>query len=324
MADAGDVRRMQRIIARVEKAGVVVRPLNGWEGVGATFAEVPVGLVDHHDASSRKSGEWGALGVIANGRPGVPKPLSQFQVARCLDDIPKLAVIAAGRANHAGRGGPLQVGGIYVPASYGNAMLYGVEKANDGLGEPMTPAAHYATDVLFYAVLAECRGEGWNRITQHKIWAAGRKSDPLYDVNWRRTRVSTFAAQAEAGDTKPVIPIPPVVPKPPSRYSEVSKATQRAVHVPVVDGLWGVQTETSVNLVRFAINGAYPLGVGETQRVCGLEGADKDGIWGPNSARALTATIKALQVAWGAGADGAWGPNTEAAWQRARAACLIT
>jgi hypothetical protein len=43
-----------------------------------------------------------------------------------------------------------------VPTNDGNAWLYGAEKANNGLGEPMTDAANYATDALFRAVLERC------------------------------------------------------------------------------------------------------------------------------------------------------------------------
>jgi hypothetical protein len=307
---------MRRIIARIEKAGVVVRPISGWEHRGATFAYVPVGIIDHHDASSRKSGEWGALGAVTTGFGTLPGPLSQFVTARCLDDIPKIAIVAAGRANHAGRGGPRTMGGLGVGSNAGNGILYGNEKANDGRGEPHTAAAHYAADAVFAAVLAECRGAGVDRLIGHKEWAtpSGRKGDPEYSMDWRRTRVGAFAPVE-----KPVTPIPPAVPKEPSRYSKVSEATQRAVHTPV-DGFWGVATDTGVNVVRHAINGGFPLGVGEAQRVVG---AKIDGAWGPNSRGALAATIKALQIAWGTGADGVWGRNTEAAWQRARAACFI-
>lgn len=155
MADAGDVNRMRRIIARARARDVLVREMPGWETRGATWARVPVGIIDHHDASTVKSGEWGALGIIVTGRVDVPGPLSQFQVARCLDNVPKFAVVAAGRANHAGVGGPLRFGPDTVPANSGNSWVYGAEKSNDGVGEVHTPAMNYATDVLFWAVLEE-------------------------------------------------------------------------------------------------------------------------------------------------------------------------
>ncbi len=158
MADDGDRRRLRAIIDRCRRDyDLDVVELPGCMERGATWARVPVGLVDHHDASSRKSGEWGALGVIRDGRAGVPGPLSQFQGARCLDGRPKVAAVAAGRANHAGLGGPYRFpDGLVVPKDSGNAWLYGVEWANDGLGEPYTVAAHYAHDALFRTVLEVC------------------------------------------------------------------------------------------------------------------------------------------------------------------------
>ena len=151
MATAADARRMQAVIDRVRRYGVTVREMPGWQTRGRDFARTPVGIVDHHDASTRKSGEWGALGYILSGSPIAP--LSQFQVARALDGVPKVAVVAAGICNHAGKGGPTRFGPTTVPVDAGNAWLYGAEKANDGLSEPYTAAAHYATDALFRAVL---------------------------------------------------------------------------------------------------------------------------------------------------------------------------
>lgn len=192
MADAGDARRMQAIIDRLRGTyGVEVREIAGWQSRGATWARVPTGIIDHHDASSRKSGEWGALGIIRDGRPGIPGPLSQFQIARCLDGKPRLAVVAAGRANHAGTGGP-RVG---VPANAGNSYLYGAEAANDGVGEPYTLAAHYAHDALFRAVADVC-GFPVGNVIGHREWTS-RKSDPVYDMGWRRAGVAGITAKSE-------------------------------------------------------------------------------------------------------------------------------
>lgn len=157
MADDGDRRRMQAIIDRCRRDyQIEVLELSGWQTLGLTWARVPVGVVDHHDASSIKSGEWGSLGVIRVGRDDIPGPLSQFQIGRCLDDRPRLAVVACGRANHAGTGGPITLAGLTIPRDAGNAWLYGAESANDGVSEPYTWAAHFAHDGLFRAVLEVC------------------------------------------------------------------------------------------------------------------------------------------------------------------------
>ena len=148
MADAGDVARMTAWIALMRSWDVVVREMPGWQSRGLTWSRVPGAFLEHHDASSIKSGEWGALGLILDGTPrGIPGPLSQLQFARCLDDVPKVAVVAAGRASHAGRGGPYGFpDGLVVPLDSMNSYGWGAEVANNGLGEPYRSALHYAIE----------------------------------------------------------------------------------------------------------------------------------------------------------------------------------
>lgn len=151
-ATSADVRRMRAIVARIRKTDVRLRLVDGWESRGRPLLFAPRAVLDHHDASTIKSGEWGSLGVITRGRDGIPGPLAQFQVARSLV-VPQVAIVAAGRANHGGTGGPLKVGGITIPKDSANAYAYGVEKANNGIDEAGTEAHHYAADVLFAAIL---------------------------------------------------------------------------------------------------------------------------------------------------------------------------
>lgn len=146
-ATTADVRRMEGIAARLRRYGVGIRYIDGWQDRGRPMTFAPRGILDHHDASSDKSGTWGSLGIIVTGRDIIPGPLSQFQIARHTD--PLLAIIAAGRANHAGTGGPWNG----IPQDSGNRYLYGAEKANNGLGEPYSAGALYAAECLFAAVL---------------------------------------------------------------------------------------------------------------------------------------------------------------------------
>lgn len=202
MADARDVARMAAIIDRCRRSyGVEVLEVPGWQVRGATWARVPVGIVDHHDASTRKSGEWGALGVVVKGRPDVPPPLSQFQVARCLDGRPRLAVVAAGRANHAGKGGPMWA----IPRDGANGWVLGAECANDGTAEPYTPAAHHAHDALFRAAADVC-GFPLSHVVGHREWAPGRKTDPRYDMAWRRACVAAVTPRGDPAPTPPPAP----------------------------------------------------------------------------------------------------------------------
>lgn len=207
MADQGDADRLREIVRRLRSDhGVEVLEVTGCYSRGLTWTRTPGGIVDHHDASSRKAGEWGALGIIRDGRTGIPGPLSQFQIARCLDGRPRLAAVAAGRANHAGVGGPMGA----IPTNSGNSWLYGAECANDGLGEPYTAAAHHAHDALFRVVADVC-GFPVARIVGHKEWAPGRKSDPVYSMSWRRARVA---------DLRPAAPAPAPAPVTPTRKAE--------------------------------------------------------------------------------------------------------
>lgn len=190
MPDAGDRARAARIIARVRSYGVQVREIPGHENRGGTFVVVPNTVFDHHDASSRKSGEWGALGLITDGTArGIPGPLSNAQVARCLDGIPKIAWVADGTCSHAGLGGPTPARGL--PLNNANSRAYGVEKANDGVGEPYTAAANYATNALFHAMAVECGVIPESMPFGHKEWTT-RKSDPTYSMPDRRRQVGAF------------------------------------------------------------------------------------------------------------------------------------
>jgi hypothetical protein len=158
VADAGDRRRMAAIGQRIESFGVVVRWMPGWETRGLTWARVPVSITEHHDASSIKSGEWGAIGLILDGSArGIPGMLAQFQHGRALDNVPKVAIIGCGRASHAGRGGPYRFpDGLLVPADAMNSWGYGQEVANNGVGEPYRDALHYSIDATSRAVLEVC------------------------------------------------------------------------------------------------------------------------------------------------------------------------
>lgn len=192
MTDQGDINRMRRIGQRIESYGVEVHWMPGWEERGGTWARVPVGVIDHHDAASLMTGEWGVLGYIVSAQ------LAQFQVGRCLDGKPRVAICAAGRQGHAGKGGWTFPGGPRIPTNDGNQWLYGVEKANNGLGESYTDAAIYAADATFHAILTEC-GVPLDRVVGHKEYGntppggwAGRKTDPQYSMEWRRNRVVNF------------------------------------------------------------------------------------------------------------------------------------
>jgi LysM repeat protein len=100
-------------------------------------------------------------------------------------------VIAAGRANHAGKGGPFR----NIPRDSGNAFLVGVEVENNGVGEQWSPQLLQTLDVVFATLLIGLQRQSvW--LIGHKEWAPGRKIDPartdagLPTMDRMRARVS--------------------------------------------------------------------------------------------------------------------------------------
>lgn len=189
MPDAGDVARMKRIAARIQARGVRVKWVAGWDKRGGTFPVVPNASFIHHDASNSRSGTWGALGIITNGRGGerpVPGPLSQFQGAR--GNISEVAIVAAGIANHAGTGGPLKG----LPQNNANRETYGMEVANNGVGEKYSSATLYTIQVVQASIAEECKFSEYY-VIGHKEWS-NRKIDPTYSMNWMRDLIAKVMA----------------------------------------------------------------------------------------------------------------------------------
>jgi len=199
-----NIQQMQELVVGMRRDGVLINFQNGWSSRDAGGLFGPwVGGVIHHDASTIKAGTWGALGIIIAGRRGsnpVPGPLAQLQIAR--GDRPMATVVTAGRANHAGRGGPYGI----VPIHSGNRWLVGAEVANDGIDEPYSSATLHVIESFGYHAARLSEPEtSVSYVIGHNEWAAyptahldsatskatGRKSDPRYNMNWMRRLVST-------------------------------------------------------------------------------------------------------------------------------------
>jgi len=129
------------------------------------------------------------------GRPGINGPLCHILVAR--DGA--VYLVAAGRANHAGKGGPWQG----IPQDSGNAYLIGVEVENDGVGEPWSSELLQACDVVFATLLLGLRRKSdW--LCGHKEWAPDRKIDPArIDMTKYRGRVSAEMRTLAGGFSPP-------------------------------------------------------------------------------------------------------------------------
>lgn len=137
-ATATDVKRMKAIAVELTKQHITPVFFTNWDTMGVNLPFDPWGEVLHWDASSLLAGEWGSLATIRAGDPSrsIPGPLAQTQIPRCLDRKPKVGITAAGRANHAGKGGPYRLGdGRFLSLDNANAHMIGTESAWAGPGE---------------------------------------------------------------------------------------------------------------------------------------------------------------------------------------------
>lgn len=160
--------RIEDIVRLLRSWGFRVKFESGWRTRGSSYFD-PKGFVDHHDVSPN-SLNWGAYWTVVNGRSDLPGPLANFVLAR----DGQIAVIAAGRANHAGRGG--------WKGLSGNSSVWGCEAAHTGSSrDPWPEAQLVAYRALNLAAEIVTR---YDRIMTcgHKEWAPTRKTDPVLAV----------------------------------------------------------------------------------------------------------------------------------------------
>jgi hypothetical protein len=245
-ASAANVALKRRQLARMRAAGLRVVEVDGWQDRGRPQRYDPQGVVEHHDASSTRSGNAGALPIIVNGRPGIPGPLSQWQVGR--DGTWYL--VAAGRANHAGAGGPI----LGIPKDSGNRYLEGVEVANNGVDEPYSPQLHRSLDIGLACLLAEIRRSTTDRIVEwllgHKTWSPRRKTDPRHGLSWRQSRVRSVLR----GWTSPPPPPPPA---PAPEETDMARRVKKKND----PQQWLIAPGVAKPLSQAAVNGYVKLGI---------------------------------------------------------------
>lgn len=178
--------------------GVTVVEVPGWKTRGKPSFN-PRGVVVHHDGFPATVRTSVALGVIVNGRPDVPGPLSQVWLDDDNEDTPNAGdpvayIVAAGRANHAGTGG--------WKGLSGNSSVFGIEARHTG--GPNEPWSDAMMDAYVGVAAALCRagGFGAETVCGHKEWAPRRKVDPTFDMAVFRRRVAARL------DRTPSLPTP--------------------------------------------------------------------------------------------------------------------
>lgn len=125
----------------------------------------PEASTDHHTVGSPR-GDLPSGGVLANGRTGIPGPLTHVGQSRSN----KAHCIASGRANHAGKGSWKGI--------TGNSRTCGLERENVGTkAEPWTLQQHFVSARIHAAFALVGGFDGGKYAHLHKEWAPDRKID---------------------------------------------------------------------------------------------------------------------------------------------------
>lgn len=179
-------------------AGLKVVEVDGWRGRGRPGSFAPVGVLCHHTATRKTASDAAVVRLLRVGRSDLPGPLCQIGLSR----NGTVYLIAAGRANHAGRA---KASGT-VAAGDGNTLYIGIEAFNDGVGEPWPEIQKDAYARLCAVLSVEVTGNSSQTVRGHKETSVTGKVDPRFDMGKFRADV---AAEMKALITPPPPP-PPV------------------------------------------------------------------------------------------------------------------
>lgn len=153
---------------RLRDAGLQVKECSGWQTrgnrAGPNFN--PRGIVVHHTAGAGpSSGVAPSLGIILNGRQGLPGPLANIY----MDYNGIIYCIAAGAANHAGR----PDGGSWKGMT-GNSTAWGFEIEHPGTYDLEPERAELAARAVAAMIVGTCDE---TMVPYHREWAPSRKID---------------------------------------------------------------------------------------------------------------------------------------------------
>lgn len=201
----------------LRSAGLHVEEIEGWENRGrpaSTGGFAPVGVLCHHTATTKATSDTNVIRLLVNGRSDLPGPLCHLGLSR----EGTVYVIAAGRANHAGKA---KSSGT-VSGGDGNRLYIGIEAFNDGRGEKW-PAAQYDAYVTLAATLCrEVTHNSAQTVRGHKETSVTGKIDPTFDMAAFRRRVD---AELKPAARKRVLPPPRIDAA--RRIDKAAKGTKR-------------------------------------------------------------------------------------------------
>jgi hypothetical protein len=168
-------------------AGCRVVEEDGWKTRGRDGSFAPKAIMMHHDASPAGETSNG-VDVIRDGRPGLGGPLSQLWLA--YDGT--WHVVAAGRANHAGEGGPWGV----IAHDQGNRDGIGIETdhtTDEKWSDPQRSEGLRGVHALCQHMGIDTPAEIDRAVTAHKEYAPDRKVDPdPMDMDNARHQLATY------------------------------------------------------------------------------------------------------------------------------------
>lgn len=251
----------------LKAAGLKVAQVDGWQDRGRGDIGRILGVLCHHTAGPKK-GNMPSLDTLIKGRSDLPGPLAQLGLGR--DGT--YYIIAAGKANHAGKG-------AWKGVVNGNTHLIGIEAENTGLPDD-SPWPKVQIDAYSRGVAAILKhiGQPVDFCAGHKEYAqpAGRKSDPDFDMTTFRTSVAAVMNGTAPAPVLVPAAEPPAQPGGPAGRPTLRRgstgALVREVQTKVgggLDGNFGASTEAAVR---------------DFQRAQGLV---PDGIVGPTTWKAL-------------------------------------
>ena len=259
-----------------KRTGYPVVEVNGWRTRGRAPMSGAKSVICHHTAGGPR-GNYPSLGVVTNGRAGLPGPLANYGLGR--DGT--IYVIAAGRANHAG---------VVDTTAHSNSYAIGIEAENTGTGEKWSDKQMDAYAKLCREI-CDHYGIPISQVKGHKEVARprGRKPDPNFDMNAFRTMVKkrkgtggSPSSTTGAGGGK--------------KYKVVSKTADLGLYDK--DG-----------------NGHTRIKDWQTDAL-GYKGKDADGYFGPDTRDDTKALQKQIGLK-GKDVDGMVGETTMAAWVKA-------
>lgn len=154
----------------LQLAGLKVAETDGWRTRGKRDMGKVEGVICHHTGGLPPGkGSMTSLKTLVNGRPGLSGPLSQLGLGR--DGT--YYVIAAGVANHAGKG-------HWKGKERGNSSFIGIEAENSGQADDAWPEVQIDAFVRGVAAILKRIGADAIMCASHHEWAPGRKNDPSF------------------------------------------------------------------------------------------------------------------------------------------------